>query len=62
MYSDQPLQLPLPPKNLNDYQIIIVQENLRKKATYIPKLPIMENLGQSTHQTYKLLMLALDTV
>lgn len=62
MYSDQPLQLPLPPKNLYDYQIIIVQENLRKKATYIPKLSIMENLGQSTHQTYKSLMLALDTV
>lgn len=32
MYSDQPLQLPLPPKNLYDYQIIIVQENLRKKG------------------------------
>lgn len=54
--------MPLPPKNLYDYQIIIVQENLRKKATYIPKLPIMENLGQSTHQTYKLLMLAFDNV
>lgn len=62
MYSDQPITIASTPKHLYDYQIIIVQENLRKKATYIPKLPIMENLGQSTHQTYKLLMLALDNV